>query len=123
MKTPVLLLLLLGVFLNALAQLGLKSATATSGAITLERSSLIAAAGTLLSTPVFWAALAAYGLSVIVWVIGLSRVPVSQAYPLLSLGYVLTALGAWAMLGETLSMQRVAGIAVIIVGVFLVSRS
>jgi multidrug transporter EmrE-like cation transporter len=123
MKTPVLLLLLLGVFLNALAQLGLKSATATSGAITLERSSLIAAAGTLLSTPVFWAALAAYGLSVIVWVIGLSRVPVSQAYPLLSLGYVLTALGAWAMLGETLSMQRIAGIAVIIVGVFLVSRS
>ncbi len=123
MKTPVLLLLLLGVFLNALAQLGLKSATATSGAITLERSSLIAAAGTLLSTPVFWAALAAYGLSVIVWVIGLSRVPVSQAYPLLSLGYVLTALGAWAMLGETLSMQRIAGIAVIIVGVYLVSRS
>jgi len=123
MKTPVLLLLLLGVFLNALAQLGLKSATATSGAITLERSSLVAAAGTLLSTPVFWAALAAYGLSVIVWVIGLSRVPVSQAYPLLSLGYVLTALGAWAMLGETLSIQRIAGIAVIIVGVFLVSRS
>jgi multidrug transporter EmrE-like cation transporter len=123
MKTPVLLLLLLGVFLNALAQLCLKSATATSGAITLERSSLVAAAGTLLSTPVFWAALAAYGLSVIVWVIGLSRVPVSQAYPLLSLGYVLTALGAWAMLGETLSMQRIAGIAVIIVGVFLVSRS
>lgn len=123
MKTPVLLLLLLGVFLNALAQLGLKSATATSGAITLERSSLIAAAGTLLSTPVFWAALTAYGLSVIVWVIGLSRVPVSQAYPLLSLGYVLTALGAWAMLGETLSVQRISGIAVIIVGVYLVSRS
>ena len=123
MKTPVLLLLLLGVLLNALAQLGLKSATATSGAITLERSSLGAAASTLLSTPVFWAALAAYGLSVIVWVIGLSRAPVSQAYPLLSLGYVLTALGAWAMLGETLSMQRITGIAVIIVGVFLVSRS
>jgi len=123
MKTPVLLLLLLGVLLNALAQLGLKSATASSGAIMLERNSLVAAAGTFLATPVFWAALAAYGLSVIVWVIGLSRVPVSQAYPLLSLGYVLTALGAWALLGETLSVQRMTGIAVIIAGVVLISRS
>jgi len=123
MKTPVLLLLLLGVLLNALAQLGLKSATASSGAIMLERNSLVAAAGIFLATPVFWAALAAYGLSVIVWVIGLSRVPVSQAYPLLSLGYVLTALGAWALLGETLSVQRMTGIAVIIAGVVLISRS
>jgi len=123
MKTPVLLLLLLGVLLNALAQLGLKSATASSGAIMLERNSLVAAAGTFLATPVFWAALAAYGLSVIVWVIGLSRAPVSQAYPLLSLGYVLTALGAWALLGETLSVQRMTGIAVIIAGVVLISRS
>ena len=123
MKLPVLLLLLLGVLLNALAQLGLKSATAASGAIALERNSLVSAAKTFLGMPVFWAALAAYGLSVIVWVIGLSRVPVSQAYPLLSLGYVLTALGAWALLGETLSVQRIFGIAVIIGGVFLVSRS
>lgn len=123
MKTQDLLLLLAGVVLNALAQLGLKSATAASGAIALDRSSLVGAAGTLLGTPVFWAALLAYGLSVIVWVIGLSRVPVSQAYPLLSLGYVLTALGSWAMLGEVLSVQRNVGIAVIIVGVILVTRS
>lgn len=123
MKMQAFLLLLLGVVLNALAQLGLKSATATSGEIALDRHSLVAAAGTLLGAPVFWAALVAYGLSVIVWVIGLSRVPVSQAYPLLSLGYVLTALGAWALLGEALSVQRNIGIAVIIVGVILVSRS
>lgn len=123
MKTQDLLLLLLGVLLNALAQMGLKSATAASGTIALDRNSLLAAAQTLMGTPAFWAALVAYGLSVVVWVIGLSRVPVSQAYPLLSLGYVLTALGAWALLGEALTVQRSAGIAVIIVGVVLVSRS
>ena len=123
MKMQALLLLLLGVVLNASAQLGLKSATAASGEIALDRHSLVAAAGTLLATPVLWAALGAYGLSVIVWVIALSRVPVSQAYPLLSLGYVLTAIGAWALLGEPLSIQRNLGIAVIIFGVVLVSRS
>ena len=43
----------------------------------------------LLAVPSLWYALCAYGLSVIVWLVGLSRVPVSQAYPLLSLGYVI----------------------------------
>ena len=123
MKTQDLLLLLLGVLLNALAQLGLKSATAAVGAIALDRGSLNDAAEILLGRPVFWAALLAYGLSVIVWVIGLSRVPVSQAYPLLSLGYVITALGAWLLLGEVISLQRSVGIAVIIIGVVLVTRS
>jgi hypothetical protein len=73
--------------------------------------------------PAFWLALLAYGVSVLTWIVGLSRVPVSQAYPMLSLGYVLTALIAWQWLNEPISAMRWAGIGVIIVGVWLVSRS
>jgi len=58
-----------------------------------------------------------------VWLIGLSRVPVSQAYPLLSMGYVLNIGLAWWLLGEVPNVQRVAGTAVIIAGVVLVARS
>jgi len=50
-------------------------------------------------------------------------VPVSIAYPMLSLGYVVTAFIAWAFMGEAVNAMRVSGIAVIIVGVFLVARS
>ncbi|MBV8783485.1 MAG: EamA family transporter, partial [Gammaproteobacteria bacterium] len=53
----------------------------------------------------------------------LSRVPVSQAYPLLSLGYVINIFLAWWLLAEAPNLQRVAGIAVIVVGVVLVARS
>jgi drug/metabolite transporter (DMT)-like permease len=77
----------------------------------------------LLSVPPLWYALIAYGLSVIVWLVGLSRVPVSQAYPLLSLGYVINIGLAWWLLGEVPNLQRVAGIGVIVVGVILVARS
>jgi drug/metabolite transporter (DMT)-like permease len=73
--------------------------------------------------PSLWYALCAYGLSVIVWLVGLSRVPVSQAYPLLSLGYVINIGLAWWLLGEVPNVQRVGGIAIIVVGVVLVSRS
>ncbi len=77
-------------------------------------SSLWTASGQLASSPPFWAALIAYGLSLGVWVVGLSRVPVSQAYPVLSVGYILTALLAWVLLGESIGTQRWLGIAVII---------
>jgi multidrug transporter EmrE-like cation transporter len=114
--------LLLGVALNAAAQLGLKAATRATGIIAVD-SSLWRSGMTLATSTPFWLALCAYGVSVIVWTIGLSRVPVSQAYPVLSLGYVVTALAAWIMLGEALSLTRWVGIGVIMVGVWLVVRS
>jgi drug/metabolite transporter (DMT)-like permease len=111
-----------GVLLNALAQLGLKSATRVTGPLT-GSGAVFTHALDLLRVPSLWYALAAYGLSVVVWLVGLSRVPVSQAYPLLSLGYVLNIGLAWWWLGEVPNVQRVAGIGVIVLGVVLVARS
>lgn len=115
--------LLLGVALNAGAQLGLKSATTITGPIQETKDSLRFSALQLLVLPSFWFALLAYVFSLLVWVIGLSRVPVSQAYPMLSLGYVLTAGMAWFFFGEAVSVMRLSGIGIIIIGVFLVARS
>lgn len=65
----------------------------------------------------------AYGVSVICWLMVLRRLALSQAYPLLSLSYVLVYLGAvyWPGLGEEPSAIRVAGIGLIMIGVVLVS--
>ena len=116
-------ILFCGVLLNALAQLGLKAATRVTGPLIVTDSAVLKRALELLAVPSLWYALCAYGLSVIVWLVGLSRVPVSQAYPLLSLGYVINIGLAWWLLGEVPNVQRVGGIAVIVVGVVLVSRS
>jgi multidrug transporter EmrE-like cation transporter len=62
-------------------------------------------------------------VSVVVWILALSRVPVSVAYPLLSIGYVVNAVAAWMLFGESLSAQKLIGIGFIVVGVFLVARS
>ena len=64
-----------------------------------------------------------YVISVGVWLAALSRVPVSVAYPLLSIGYVVNAFAAYYLFGESLSGIKLVGIAVIIVGVVLVARS
>jgi drug/metabolite transporter (DMT)-like permease len=116
-------ILFCGVLLNALAQLGLKAATRVTGPLVSVDGTTWKKGLDLLAVPWLWYALAAYGLSVIVWLVGLSRVPVSQAYPLLSLGYVINIGLAWWLLGEVPNVQRVAGIGVIVLGVVLVARS
>jgi len=117
------LILFCGVLLNALAQLGLKAATRVTGPLLATDSGVLRRGLELFTVPALWYALFAYGLSVIVWLVGLSRVPVSQAYPLLSLGYVINIGLAWWLLGEVPTVQRVAGIGIIVLGVVVVARS
>jgi len=115
--------LLIGVILNAFAQLGLKAATQVTGPLVAQDGDNWNRALVLMTVPQLWFALFAYGLSLLVWLIGLSRVPVSQAYPLLSMGYVLNIGLAWWLLGEVPNVQRVVGTGVIVAGVVLVARS
>lgn len=112
-----------GVLLNAFAQLGLKAATKVTGPLVTPEGGTWNRALELMTVPALWFALSAYGLSVVVWLVGLSRVPVSQAYPMLSMGYVINVGLAWWLLGEVPNAQRVIGIGVIVVGVVLVARS
>jgi drug/metabolite transporter (DMT)-like permease len=123
MKLSAFSFLCCGVLLNALAQLGLKAATERTGPLAAGNGAMLRRSLEILTVPWLWAALACYGLSVVVWLVGLSRVPVSQAYPLLSLGYVLNVGLAWWLLGETPNVMRVAGITVIVFGVVLVAKS
>jgi multidrug transporter EmrE-like cation transporter len=117
-------LILTGVGLNAAAQLLLKVATrplahfSDFGLQTLRYS--LVSLGTSLP---FWAGMVCYAASVCVWLAALSKAPVSTAYPMLSLGYIVVAAISVLWLGETLSPAKVMGIALICVGVFLVSRS
>lgn len=112
-----------GICLNAVAQLLLKAGTNAVGAIHLTAENWLATAIKLATQLPILGGLSCYVLSVVVWIIGLSRVDVTIAYPLLSLGYIINAIGAWYFLGETVSLQRLAAITIIIVGVALLTRS
>lgn len=112
-----------GVLLNAIAQLLLKAGTNAVGAIHLTADNWFATGLKLAFQPPILGGLACYAISLVVWIIGLSRTDVTVAYPMLSLGYVVGAIGAWAFLGEIVSPQRMIALAVIVVGVALLARS
>lgn len=67
--------------------------------------------------------LVCYAISVVVWIYVLSRSEASFAYPFLGLGFVLVSLAGWQFLGEPLTIQRVAGTSLVVVGVFVLATS
>lgn len=112
-----------GVCLNAVAQLLLKAGTNSVGVITLTAQNWLTTGLKLVTQLPILGGLFCYAISLVVWIIGLSRVDVTIAYPMLSLGYVISAIGAWYFLGEAVTMQRLIAICIIIVGVILLTRS
>ena len=116
-------LVLAGVLLNATAQLLLKAGTNRVGEFAFSLANLVPVGSRLALSPFIAGGLACYVVSVVVWILALSRVPVSVAYPMLSIGYIVNALAAWALFGESLGAQKLVGIAFIVAGVFLVARS
>ena len=76
-----------------------------------------------LGTPMVLLGLVVYGLSAVLWLLVLARADVSYAFPLVSLGFVFTAVYAHFALHEPLAGLRIAGIALIMAGVVCVSRS
>jgi len=116
-------LILLGVLLNAGAQLLLKAGTNAVGHFAFSRDNILPVGWQLATEPHIMGGLTCYVVSVVVWIMALSRVEVSIAYPMLSIGYVVNAVAAWYLFGEALGVARLTGIGIIIIGVYIVARS
>ena len=123
MNAVTFMLILAGVLLNAAAQLLLKAGTNVLGTISLVPGQMLAMFTSVALQPFILAGLACYVFSVGIWIAALSRVDVSIAYPMLSIGYVVNAVAAWYLFGESLTASRLLGIAIIILGVVIISRS
>ena len=116
-------LIMTGVLLNAAAQLLLKAGTNDVGRLEFSLANVVPVGLKLAFEPHIMGGLACYVVSVVVWIMGLSRVEVSIAYPMLSVGYILNAVAAWYLFGESMTAQKLVGIAFIVLGVFLVARN
>ena len=79
--------------------------------------------GQLITTPAILAAIPVYAISNVGWLIVLSRLNLSVAYPFLASLYVILPILSMIFLSETLSVQHWAGIVVIGIGVGIVLRA
>lgn len=116
-------LILTGVLLNSVAQLCLKQGMQTIGYFDFSLRNLLPVGIKIALNPVLLLGMASYAVSIVIWLMVLSRVDVSYAYPMLSVGYLVTALAGKILFGEVVGLTRLSGILLICLGVILISRS
>ena len=117
------LLIIFGVLLNASAQLFLKNGTNKLGVISLQMDTVVSTVFKVAFQPYIFAGLMCYVISVAVWIGALSRVDVSIAYPMLSIGYIVNALAAWYLFGESVTTTKFSGMVFIIIGTYLIAKA
>ncbi len=116
-------LVLLCMVLNAAAQLLLKETMNKIGGFTFAFHNIIPIGLKVAFNPYFLAGLTAYILSMCAWLLVLSRLDVTIAYPLTSIGFILVAFAGAFFYNEPLTMTRIAGIVVIIGGIYLLTKA
>jgi drug/metabolite transporter (DMT)-like permease len=122
-STMLLGLILISVLLAASAQIvlkhGMNQVTHELGHPFGVNAESLKTAGTTIWV---WVGLALFGLSALVWLAVLSRAALSFAYPFAALTYVVILIYD-AIRGETVGGLRWAGVALIVAGIVLVSRT
>ena len=120
------LLILLDVLVSVAGQLLLKKGMTDVGRIDVDFFSqpLLGLWRMFTTTPLVMLGLALYAVGAVIWLIVLSRVDLSFAYPMIALTYVLVPLAAWLFLNEpAIPPMRWIGMGVIIAGVVLVAQT
>ena len=115
------ILLILNVLLTVIGQILMKQGMIKVGRID---GSLIDVAPKLIqafTNPFVIGGISIYGFTTMLWLVILSRVKLSIAYPMLSLGYIFSIFFAWLLFKESMPKTRILGAMIICLGVYLVT--
>ncbi len=123
MNLIVFILILLTVLFNTAAQIALKAGMLQIGHFSFIWGNFVPVTLKIIASPWIIFGIAIYVISVGLWLMVLSRAPVSIAYPMSSIGYITSAIATYYLWGENLTPIRIAGIIVILVGVYMVAKT
>lgn len=112
------IMILSAVALGAFGQLSLKKGMLLSGSANISFNLI-----KVILTPYVFLGLVLYAVAMLLWLAILSRVELSYAYPMLSLGYAFVVLASWLIFNEHVSLLRFMGVFFICIGVTMIGRS
>lgn len=113
------LLVSISVLLGVFGQLLMKKGMMVVG--TLDIFSITQIVKTIMNPFVFFG-FVSYGISSILWLSVISKLPLSVAYPILSIGYVLVIFASYFLFKEPLTITKIIGAVLICLGVGLIGR-
>jgi drug/metabolite transporter (DMT)-like permease len=121
--TLVIVLLLLSVVMNTVAQVSLKRGLVALASPITPKSEILSLISRALTNRGILVWLAMFLPATILWIKVLSLTDLSFAYPFQSLSLVLISLSSVFVLGEWMTKKQWGGLALILLGIILISRS
>lgn len=118
-----LVFLFLAVAANALAQIVIKHGLNRLGELNWSAATAISTMFQVFTNGWVMSGIIACVISLAAWVVALSKLELSVAYPMVSVSYILTAIAGYYIFNESLSPERLAGILLITTGAFLLGRT
>ena len=115
--------ILISILFSVFGQLSMRKGMMIFGEVNLNLGNFPLTVIQVFTRPFIILGLIFYAIGTIFWLTALSKVELSFAYPMLSLGYVLIFFLSWILLGEKVSFIRFSGIALVCLGLFLVART
>jgi drug/metabolite transporter (DMT)-like permease len=109
------------VAIGVIGQISLKSTMTRVGPVGLRHGQAVNTILAIALNPGVWAGFGLYGVSILLWLAGLSQVELGYAFPFLSLSYVFILLGSRVWLGEAIGGMRLIGVLAICMGVSIVA--
>jgi multidrug transporter EmrE-like cation transporter len=119
----VFVLIIISIFLSVSAQILLKNGMSSQSVTQALSSGPIDSILSIVTNISVLSGLTAYVASVGFWLIVLSRMDVSKAYPFVGLGFILTMLFAYIFLNEPITTMKLVGTSFVFIGIILVSMS
>ncbi len=117
------MLILIATALGVIGQMMLKQGMGAMGPLALTLDATPSIILRIVTSPMVIGGLLIYGIGTFFWLITLSRIELSVAYPFVSLNHIIIFLLAWLVLHEQVNPLRAAGVLVICAGMLMVARS
>lgn len=117
------MLILIATALGVIGQMMLKQGMGAMGPLALSLDTAPGIVWRIVTSPMVIGGLLVYGIGTFFWLITLSRIELSVAYPFVSLNHIIIFLLAWLVLHEQVNPLRAAGVLVICAGMLMVARS
>lgn len=115
--------ILVAVAASAVGQILLKKGMTSMGPLTLTPGQLVNVVWGIATNPYVVIGLIIYVGGTLFWLVALSRVALSFAYPFASISYIVMLLASWWLFKEDISLIRIIGTVVVGLGVLIISRS
>jgi multidrug transporter EmrE-like cation transporter len=125
MRVPLVLLILVSVLLTSGSQILLKYGM-TRPAVKLalaDQASPLVSFQAIATSPAVLMGMTCFGLSAVLWLFVLAKIPLSTAYPFIAIGIIITVVAGRFLFAEPVSLFKLFGIALVIVGGICVGSS